>query len=351
MSLVRQALRRGGRIGLCAALCAATASAAAPSPELQVLDRWNLGGVGGWDYLTVDSAAHRLYVSRGTRVDVIDIDSGKIFGSIPDTQGVHGIALANGLNRGYTSNGRANSVTVFDLDSLKITQEVAIPGKNPDAIVFESFDKRVFTFNGSSKDATVLDAATLAIIGRIPLPDKPEFAVDDGHGRVFVNIESEPGEMVVIDGKTLSVKNTWPLPNCNSPTGLALDSAHKRLFSVCDGKVMAVTDSTTGKQVALIPIGELPDAAVYDAKRGAVFSSNGEGTLTVVRQQTANDYAVAATLPTQRGARTMALDPRTGRIYLATAAFAPAPPASAAQQRPRPVPIADSFVVLVVGER
>jgi DNA-binding beta-propeller fold protein YncE len=351
MSLVRQGSRRCTRIGLCAGIFAAMACAAAPSPELQVLQRWKLGGDGGWDYLTVDSAAHRLYVSRGTRVDVVDLDSGKLFGSIPDTQGVHGVALANGLNRGYTSNGRANSVTVFDLDTLKITQEVPVPGKNPDAILFEALNKRVFTFNGASQDATVLDASTLAVIGTIPLPDKPEFAADDGHGRVFVNIESDPGQIVAIDSKTLSVKNTWPLPNCNSPSGLAFDAARKRLFSVCDGKVMAVTDSTTGKQVALVPIGEHPDAAAYDAKRAAVFSSNGDGTLTIVRQLTANDYAVAANLPTQRGARTMALDPRTGRIYLATAEFGPAPPATAAQPRPRPVPIADSFLLLVVGER
>jgi DNA-binding beta-propeller fold protein YncE len=338
-------------LGLCAACAGTAAAAAAQLPKLQVLQHWKLGGAGGWDYLTVDSVAHRLYISRGTRVDVMDTESGKLVGSIPDTQGVHGVALATGLNRGYTSNGRANSVTVFDLDTLKITQEAPVPGKNPDAILFDPSSKHVFTFNGTSKDATVLDATTMAVIGTIPLPDKPEFAADDGHGRIFVNIESDPGQLVVIDGKSLSVKSTWALPGCNSPTGLAIDTAHNRLFSVCDGKVMAVTDSMTGKQVARVSIGEHPDAAAYDAKRGIAFSSNGEGTLSIVRQDSADRYTVAADLPTQRGARTMALDSGTGRVFLATAEFGPAPPATAEQPRPRAAPLADSFVVLVVGER
>lgn len=351
MSSIRYALRPHAGLILTACLSAAMTAAAAPAPKLELLDHWKLGGAGGWDYLTIDSPAHRLYISRGTRVDVVNIDSGKIIGAIPDTQGVHGVALAKGLNRGYTSNGRANSVTVFDLDTLKITQEVPVTGKNPDAILFDPANRRVFTFNGASKDATVLDASSLAVIGSIPLPDKPEFAADDGHGRIFVNIESDPGQMVVIDGKTMAVKSTWPLPGCNSPSGLAFDAAHNRLFSVCDGKVMAVTDSATGKQVALVPIGEHPDAAIYDAKRAAAFSSNGEGTLTIVRQESPDRYTVGGNLATQRGARTMALDASTGKIYLATAEFGPTPAATAEQPHPRPAPIADSFVVLVVGER
>jgi YVTN family beta-propeller protein len=349
MTSIRRTLRRRGALALCAGFLAATV-AAAPAEKLEVLQHWKLGGAGGWDYLTVDSAAHKLYISRGTRVDVVNIDTGKVIGSIPDTQGVHGIALAKELNRGYTSNGRANSVTVFDLDTLKIVQEVPVPGKNPDAILFEPVNKRVFTFNGASKDATVLDASTLAVIGTIPMPDKPEFAVDDGRGRVFVNIESDPGEMMVIDSKALTAKSRWPLPGCNSPSGLAIDPSHNRLFSVCEGKVMAVTDATTGKRIALVAIGEHPDAAAYDARRAAALSSNGDGTLTIVRQETPDRYAVAANLATQPGARTMALDPATGKIYLATADFGPPPPATAEQPHPRPAPIADSFVVLVVGE-
>jgi YVTN family beta-propeller protein len=335
-------------IGLVAAPIAEGATAA---PKMEVLQHWKLGGAGGWDYLTADPAKGRLFISRGTRVDVISTDSGKLLGSIPDTQGVHGIALAKALNRGYTSNGRANSVTVFELDTLKVLQETKIPAGNPDAILYEPAGKHVFTFNGVSKDVTVLDASSLNVVAKIPVPDKPEFAVEDGRGQIFVNIESDPGQMVVIDSRNLRVKSTWPLPGCNSPSGLAIDTAHQRLFSVCDGKVMAVTDSTNGKQVALVPIGEHPDAAAYDAKRGLVYSSNGEGTLSIIRQDGADKYTVADTLPTQRGARTMALDEVSGKIYLVTADFGPAPAATAEQPRPRPTIVPDSFVVLVVAER
>jgi YVTN family beta-propeller protein len=205
---------------------------AAATPTLEVLERWKLGGDGGWDYLTIDSATKRLFISRGNHVDVISAESGKLVGSIPDTLGVHGIALAPALNRGFTSNGRANSVTAFDLDTLKIIREVKIPGRNPDAILFEPGGRHVFTFNGASKDVTVLEASSLAVIATIAVPDKPEFAAQDGNGRIFVNIESDPGQMLVIDSKRLAVKSTWPLPGCSSPSGLAIDSAHELLFSV-----------------------------------------------------------------------------------------------------------------------
>jgi len=298
----------------------------------------------------MDSANKQLFISRGTRVDVVSVESGKLIGSIPDTQGVHGIALAPALKRGFTSNGRANTVTVFDLDTLKVIQEAKVSGRNPDAILYEPSGKHVFTFNGASKDVTVLDASSLAVIATLPVPDKPEFAAEDGRGQIFVNIESDPGQMLVIDAQKLMVKSTWPLPGCNSPSGLAIDGAHHRLFSVCDGKVMAVTDAVNGKQVALVPIGEHPDAAGYDQKRGLVYSSNGEGTLSVVRQDSADRYSVVQSVPTQRGARTMAIDPATGKVYLVTADFGPAPAPTAEQPHPRPALIPDSFVVLVVGE-
>jgi YVTN family beta-propeller protein len=338
----------GLTLTLCAGCLAAVAAPAAP--QLEVLQHWKLGGPGGWDYLALD-AKGRLFLSRATRVDVVDVESGKIVGTIPDTQGVHGIAFAHSLNRGFTSNGRANTVTAFDLETLKVIQEAKVSGRNPDAILYEPAGKHVFTFNGASKDASVLDASSLAVLATIPMPDKPEFAVDDGRGQIFVNIESDPGQMVVIDSQKLTVKHTWPLPGCNSPSGLAIDSVHRRLFSVCDGKVMAVTDATNGKQVALVPVGEHPDAAAYDKKRGIVYSSNGEGTLSVVRQDSANQYTLAETVPTQRGARTMALDGISGKVYLVSADFGPAPSATAEQPRPRPALIDNSFVVLVVGER
>jgi YVTN family beta-propeller protein len=351
MLLVRTALRLWMAVGLLTGLSNALVADAAAAPNMEVLQRWKLGGDGGWDYLTVDPATKRLFISRGTHVDVISVESGKLIGSIPETLGVHGIALAPALNRGFTSNGRANSVTVFSLDTLKVIQEVKVAGRNPDAILFEPTGKHVFTFNGASKDVTVLDASSLALIATIPVQDKPEFAVQDGRGQIFVNIETDPGQMLVLDSKGLKVKSTWPLPGCNSPSGLAIDRVHGRLFSVCDGKVMVVTDAANGKQVALVPIGEHPDAAGYDAKRGMVYSSNGEGSLSLIHQDEADRYSVVQTLATQRGARTMALDDATGQIYLVTADFGPAPEANAEQTHPRPSLIPDSFVVLVVGNR
>ena len=321
-----------------------------PAPaKMTILQKWTLGGEGGWDYLSLDSSARRLFVSRGTRVDVVATDSGKIVGAIPGTNGVHGIALAEDLKRGYTSNGKGDSITVFDLDSLKVIQEVKIPAHNPDAILYEPVGKHIFTFNGKSKDVTVLDAVKLTVIATLPVPDKPEFAVDDGAGRIYANIESEPGQMVVIDSRTLKMIATWTLPGCQSPSGLAIDKAAHRLFSVCDDKVMAITDASTGKQIARATVGDGPDAAAFDATRKLVFSSNGQGTLTVLKQDSADSYRVAETVSTQRGARTMALDPASGKVYLVTAEFGPAPAATAEQPHPRPVPVAGTFTLLVVG--
>jgi YVTN family beta-propeller protein len=323
--------------------------AAPADPGMEVVQRWKLGGAGGWDYLTLDSATHRLFISRATRVDVMDTQSGQVVAAIPDTLGVHGIALAPDLHRGFTSNGKADSITVFDLDTLKTIQEVKIPAHNPDAILYEPSGRHVFTFNGKSKDVTVLDASTLAVVATIPVPDKPEFAVDDHAGQIFVNIESEPGQMVAIDSRQLAVKATWPLAGCDSPSGLAMDRAHHRLFSVCDHKVMAITNAENGSSVARVPIGEGPDAAAFDERRSFVLSSNGEGTLTVVREESPDHYRVVEAVKTQRGARTMALDPVNGKVYLVTADFAPAPVATPEQPHPRPIPVPDTFTVLAVG--
>jgi len=342
---------RSAGLGLIAALVAGTAGSAPVNSDLQVLQRWKVGGAGTWDYLTLDAAGKRLFVSRSTRVDVISTDSGKVIGTIPNTLGVHGIALAEDTKRGYTSNGKADSVTVFDSDSLAVIREVKLAAHNPDAILYEPVGKHIFTFNGKSKDVTVLDASSLEVVATLAVPDKPEFAVDDGNGHIFVNIESEAGQMTVIDSRKLSVIRTFPLPGCASPTGLAIDKAHHRLFSVCDGKIMVVTDADTGKQVARVPVGEGPDAVAFDPKRGLVFSSNGDGTLTVVREESADRYSVQATVATQRGARTMALDPATGKVYVVTADFGPPPAATPEQPHPRPVPVPDTFTVLVIGAR
>jgi YVTN family beta-propeller protein len=330
---------------------APTKEAAAPIGKFSVLQRWKLGGPGGWDYLTLDSTGARLFISRGDHVDVVDTTSGKVMGTIPDTKGVHGIALAEDLKRGFTSNGRGDSITVFDLATLAVVKEIPVPGHNPDAILYEPVLKHVFTFNGRSKDVTVVDASSFAVLATIPVPDKPEFAVHDGAGQIFLNIESEAGQMLVIDGRQLAVKATWPMPGCATPSGLAMDRLHHRLFSVCDAKVMAVTDAVTGKQVAKVEIGEGPDAAAYDSKRELAFSSNGEGTLTVIHQDSPDKYTVVDAVKTQRGARTMALDPSSGRVYLVTADFGPPPAATAEIPHPRPALVPDTFTVLVVGTR
>jgi YVTN family beta-propeller protein len=339
-------------LGLLGALVAGSAVAApAANSDLQVLQRWKVGGAGGWDYLTLDAAGKRLFVSRATRVDVISTDSGKVIGSIPNTLGVHGIALAEDSKHGYTSNGKADSVTMFDSETLAVIREVKIAAHNPDAILYEPVGKHIFTFNGKSKDVTVLDAASLEVVATLAVPDKPEFAVDDGNGHIFVNIESEAGQMTVIDSRKLTVLRTYALPGCASPSGLAIDRVHHRLFSVCDGKTMAVTDADSGKQVARVPVGDGPDAAAFDSKRGLVFSSNGDGTLTVVRQDTPDRYTVQTTVATQRGARTMALDVTAGKVYAVTSDFGPPPAATAEQPHPRPVSVPDTFTVLVVGAR
>jgi len=337
-------------MGLLAAVASSAGTdAPAANPPLKVLQHWNLGGAGGWDYLSLDSSGRRLFLSRTTRVEVVDTQSGKIIGTIADTNGIHGVALAEDLKRGYASNGKSDSVTVFDLDTLKTLKEVPVSGHNPDAILYEPVGKHVFTFNGRSKNVTVLDANSLAVVTTLPVPDKPEFAVDDGEGQIYVNIESEPGQLVAIDSRKLAIKATWQLPGCASPTGLAIDKGHHRLFSVCDGRVMVVTDSASGKQVAKVEIGEGPDAAAFDARRGLVFSSNGEGSLTVVHQESADRYRVTGSIPTKRGARTMAFDPGSGKIYVVSADLGPPPAPTPEQPHPRPVPTPDTFTVLVVG--
>ena len=338
----------------CAALLAASAlvgAAPAQTTDYSIIARWQTGGSGGWDYLTIDAPRHRLFVSRGDHVDVLDTESGKVTATINGTAGVHGIALAPELKRGFTSNGRANTVTEFDYDTLAVLREVPVPGLNPDAILYDGASHRLFTFNGRSKDATVFDAATLAVVAKLPMPDKPEFAVADDHGHVFVNIESEAGQLLEIDAKSAKTVATWPMPGCASPSGLALDAKHARLFSVCDGGVMVVTDANSGKQVTRIAIGEGPDAAAYDSSRSLVFSSNGDGTLTIAAQQTPDHYRPVTSLATQRGARTMALDPVTGRVYLASADFGPAPPATAEQPHPRPAPVPGTFTILVAAPK
>lgn len=327
-------------------LALALAAGLASADPYHVVARWKPGGEGGWDYLTIDPAAHRLYFGRSTRVQVLDTRSGRLVGELADTPGIHGVALAPGLGRGFTSNGRDSSVTIFDLATLAPINRVTV-GRNPDAILYEPTTNRVFTMNAGSDDATAIDAATGRVVGRIPLRGRPEFAVADGKGSIFVNLE-DSSAVEALDAKALTIRARWPLAPGEEPSGLALDAAHGRLFSVCSNKRMVVLDAATGKVVATPPIGEGPDGAAYDPGTRLAFSSNGAGTLTVVREDAPDRFAVVADVPTEPRARTMALDPSTHRIYLATARFGAAPPPTAEKPHPRPPMIPDSFEILVL---
>lgn len=338
------------------ALAASSALAApAPTPNYHLLQKVTLGGEGRWDYLLVDPNARRIYISRSSHVMVVDADSYKVVGDIPNTNGVHGIAIAPELGKGFTSNGGDNSVTIFDLKTLKTLGTVRV-GSGPDCIIYEPKTQRVFTFNGRSSDATAVDAKTGAVLGTIPLGGRPEFAAVDGTGMVYDNLEST-SEVVAIDASTLTIKKRWSLAPAESPSGLAIDTKNRRLFSVCDGGKMAISDADLGKEVSTAPIGNGPDAAGFDPGTGLAFSSNGQdGTLTVVlpiveHPQVANgtmsvdtDIPVQ-TLPTQKGARTMALDTKTHRVFLVTATPDPTNPGEGRRRNYVP----GSFTLLVVG--
>jgi DNA-binding beta-propeller fold protein YncE len=309
-----------------------------------------LGGDGGWDYITFDSETRRLYISRATKVVVLDVDSEKVFGEIPNTQGVHGIALAVELGRGFISDGRSNDITIFDLKTLKTLGTVPA-GSNPDAIVFDPGTKRVFAMNGRSKNATVIDAASGKPLGTIELPGKPEFAVAGGRGNIFVNIQDK-NQIARIDADKLQVTATWPLAPCESPSGLAMDRVKRLLFSGCDNKMMAIMDADSGKLIATPPIGEGVDANAFDPGTGYAFASNGQsGTLTVVHEDSPGKFTVIENVPTKRGARTMALDRETHQVFLVTADFGPAPEATPDNPHPRPAPTPGSFVVLIYAKK
>jgi DNA-binding beta-propeller fold protein YncE len=329
-------------------LLGVTPARSAVAQEYRVLKTEKIGGEGGWDYLTVDAAARRLYLSRGTRAVVLDADTLKLIGEIPDTPGIHGVAVAADLGKGFTSNGRAGNSTIFDLKTLKPLGQVKT-GDNPDAIFYDKVTQRIFTFNGRSSDATAIDAKAGTIVGTIPLGGKPEAAVTDGKGRIFVNLEDK-AEVVAFDPKDLSVKAHWSLAPCEEPTGLAIDVANKRLFAACHNKLMTVMDFESGKVVTTVPIGPGTDGAAFDPERKLAFSSNGgDGTLTVVRELSADKFEVAQNVPTMRGARTIAFDPKTHNVYVVTAEFGPTPAATPEQPRPRPSMVPDSFTVLVIG--
>jgi YVTN family beta-propeller protein len=326
-------------------LLAAPALLTAQKPY-HIVDRWKLGGEGGWDALVADPAGHRLYLTHGPRVEVVDTQTGKPVGAITGLQGTHCVALDDAGKFGYISDGRANAVVVFDRTTLATVATIPA-GQNPDGLVFEPATQTVWAFNGRSNDASVIDAATRKVVATIPLPGKPEFAIGDGKGTIYDNLEDK-SEVIRLDAKGKKLTGEWAL-GCEGPTGLALDIAGGRLFSACGGKKMAVTDAKTGKQLATAAIGDGPDGAEWDAAHKLAFAPNGRsGTLTVI-DAAAPGYPAIEELPTLRGARTIAYDSTADRVYLVTAEFGPTPEPTAEMPRPRPPVLPGSFSVLVIG--
>jgi DNA-binding beta-propeller fold protein YncE len=330
-------------VGLFALLAAWSGSAGAADPAYHVLKKIKVGGDGGWDYITFDPEARRLYISRATRVQVLDVDKGEIVGEVPNTPGIHGIALVPKLGRGFTSNGQDATATIFDLQTLKELDRVKV-GMRPDAILYDPSSGRVFTFNAGSKDATAIDAESGKVAGSFKLGGKPESAVADEQGQIYVNLEDKD-EIVAFDAKELTEKGRWPIAPGKEPVGLSMDRKNRRLFCSCHNEKMVVMDADSGKVIATPPIGKGTDYCVFDPGTNLAFSSNGDGTLTVVQEEPAGEYRVVANVKTEVGARTMALDPKNHKIYLVTAKFKPA---QAGQRRRAIEP--DSFVVLEVGK-
>lgn len=320
----------------------------ASSSGYHVTKKITLGGEGGWDYLTVDSDARRIYISRATHVIVVNADTGAVVGDIPNTTGVHGIAIVPKEGKGFTSNGRDSTVTIFDLKTLKVLNRVKV-GKNPDAIIYDPASHRVFTFNGAGADATAIDARSGEVVGTIALGGRPEFAVADGKGGVFVNLEDK-SSVVAFDSRKLTVTSTWPLAPCEEPSGMAIDRKHRRLFVGCSNKMMAVVDADSGKVLKTLPIGRGVDANGFDPQSELAFSSNGDGTLTVVHEDSPDEFSVVDNVATARGARTMALDEKTHNVFLVTAQFGPPPAPTPDRPRPRPSIVPGTFMLLVVGK-
>lgn len=315
--------------------------------DYKIIKTVKLGGDGGWDCLTVDPQARRLYISRGTHVIVVNADTGELVGDIPGTNGVHGIAVVPALGKGFTSNGRDNTVSVFDLKTLHVSKQIPV-GKNPDIIIYDPASKLVFSGNGGSRDITAIDPGSETVEATIPLDGKPEFAVAD-KDHVYVNLEDK-SLIARIDSRKLVVDARWPLVPGEEPTGLAIDEKHHRLFAACANKLMVVVNTDDGHVVGNVPTGDGADGAEFDSSTQIAFSPNGaDGTLTIIHEDSPGRFSVVQTLPTQRGARTMTLDSKTHRVFLITAEFGPPPAPTAERPRPRPSIVPGSFTLLIVG--
>lgn len=297
-------------------LCLMLSVLAFSEESYHVIKKIPIPGQGGFDYLTIDGSARRLYVSHGTQVEVLDVDSGAIVGKIPNTMGVHGIAIAPELGRGFVSDGQTATVTIFDLKTLKPIAEVPA-GKKPDAIIYDSASSQVFAFNGGSDSTTVISAADGKVVGTLDLGGGPEFAAADGDGYVFNNLEDQ-SKLVKINSKKLSVDERWPLAPCEAPSSMAMDRPNRRIFIGCRSKVMAVVDADSGKVITTVAIGDHVDASAFDPESKLIFNSNGEGTISIIHEDSPDTYSVVQTVKTLPRAKTLALDLQTHRVFLST---------------------------------
>lgn len=319
-----------------------------PKSTYKIVNKFSVEGEGGWDYIAMDENTDRLFVSHSTVTNVVDSKSGKLLGTIQDTKGVHGIAIAQEENKAFVSCGKDSTVTIVNLSTLEFISKVKVTGANPDAILYDGFSHKVFVYNGRSSSATVIDAKTNEIVATIPLEGKPEFSVSDGNGKVYVNIEDK-SMISEINASTLKVENTWSIAPGDEPSGLALDNATHRLFAVCDNKKMIVVDAQNRKVITTLPIGDRVDGCAFDPELKRAYSSNGEGNVTVVQEENANKFSVLSTIPTQKGARTICVNKKTHHIYLPTAEYGETPVATTENPRPRPSIKPGTFVILDVA--
>ena len=317
------------------------------SQNYKVSKKINVTGNEGWDYLSVDNVNQHLFVSHGSVVNVIDLKTDQTIATIPDTKGVHGIAIANDLNKAFISDGKDNAVTVVNLKTFELIEKIKIEGQRPDAILYDQFSHYVLTYNAKSSDATVIDANTNKVVKTIPLGGKPEFSVTNTKGLIYVNIEDK-NQIKTIDTKTLEVVNTWSIAPGDEPSGLALDIQNNILFSVCGNQMMIIVDASTGKIIQTVPIGDGCDGVTFDAKKKMIFSSNGEGTITAVKEESNTKFSVVQTITTQRGARTITINPTTGQLFTPTAEFGAKPEPTSENPKPRASLTPNSFTVLVV---
>jgi DNA-binding beta-propeller fold protein YncE len=317
------------------------------SSEYKIINKISVPVNGKWDFVTFDNSSRRLYISHGSVMQVIDVDKEKLLGEVTNTLGIHGIALATEMNKGYTSNGKDSTVTVFDLKTFVTIKTIKLQASNPDHIIYDNYSKKIFVFNNKSKNASIVDPATDLVVKTLSLGGNPELAVSDNQGLIFVNLEDK-AEVAVIDSKNLLVKNKWSLSPGEEPTGLSLDLKNNRLFAGCSNKLMIVMDSKTGKVIAKLTIGDYVDGTAYDPEKKLLFSSNGEGTITVIRQDGPDKYSVLQNIVTKKGAKTLALDEEKHRLYLPCSDYNP-PIEKTGSETPKPTITPNTFGILVVG--